>query len=226
LIEKTGSRAFYHVEKSSFAEVNSIRRFILTSIPSFAIDEVTFQENSSSLFNEFISARLGLIPLTFEDVDYETSFSLDFEGPGMVYSRNLKSTDEKIKVFNDNIPLIALEAGQKLKFEAVARKGVGSDNVKFQNAFAGYNCYPEVKGKVKNKEEVAKLCIKGALNSDLNLVKPHLCDFCSACEVNGFKVYPVEGEFAFFVESYNNVSPEDVFEMAVKSLKKKGGKGE
>lgn len=224
LIENMGSRAFFHVKNSSFSEVNNLRRFILTSIPSFAIDELTFRENSSSMFNEFIASRVGLIPLTFEDVDYEVSFSLDFEGPGMAYSKNLKTTDEKIKVFNENIPLLRLETGQALKFEAVARKGIGSDSVKFQNAFAGYNCYPEIKGKVKNKEEVARLCIKGALNSSLNLVKPHLCDFCGACEQDGLKVSAVEGEFTFFVESYNNVSSEDIFETAVKNLKKRSEK--
>ncbi len=223
LIEKNGNRAFFHVKDSSFAEVNSLRRFILTGLPSFAIDEVTFHENSSSLFNEFIAARLGLVPLTFDDVDYEVGFSLDFKGPGVVYSRDLKSSDKKIKVFSEDIPLIELDAGQSLRFDAVARKGFGKDHAKFQNAFAGYNSYPEVKGKVKNKEEAAKLCVKGALNSDLDLVKPQLCDFCGACEAAGLKVSTIEGEFAFFVESFNNVSPEDIFELAVKSLKKKKG---
>ncbi|MCL5011567.1 MAG: DNA-directed RNA polymerase subunit D [Candidatus Marsarchaeota archaeon] len=226
LIEKIDGKAFFHVKNSSFGEVNSVRRFILTSIPSFAVDEITFHENSSSMFNEFIAARLGLIPLTFEDVDYEVGFSLDFKGPGMAYSRDLKSTDKKIKVFSEDIPIISLEAGQSLKLDAVARKGVGKNHVKFQNAFASYNPYPEIKGKAQNKEETAKLCIKGALNSDLDLVKPQLCDFCGACEEGGLKISTVEGEFAFLVESYNNVSPEDVFEMAVKSLKKKGKGGE
>jgi len=221
LIEKLGGKVFYHVKDSSFAEVNLLRRFILTSVPSFAVDEVTFKENSSCLFNEFISARLGLIPLTFEDVDYEVGFSLDFTGPGMVYSGSLKSTDDKIKVFNEDIPIVSLEEGQVLKVEAVARRGFGRDHVKFQNAYAWYNSYPEVKGKVKNKEEAVKLCVKGALNSNLDLVKPHACDFCGECELAGLKVSPVEGEFVFFVESYNNVSPESIFEMSVKSLKKK-----
>ncbi|VVB71092.1 DNA-directed RNA polymerase subunit D [uncultured archaeon] len=119
---------------------NALRRTILAQLPSWAINEVTFYENTSPMFNEYISNRIGLIPLTWEDSKaHEIDFSLNAEGPCVVKAGELKSQDSKIKVYNEDIPIIKLPAGRKLRFEAKAVKGIGRTHAKFKNALCSYN---------------------------------------------------------------------------------------
>ena len=88
---------------------NALRRAILGEIPCAAIDEIDVYENSSSLFDEFIAHRLGMIPLVSDpEMEGEVILRLEAEGPKMVYSGDLKSTDPQIKPLYDNIPIIKL----------------------------------------------------------------------------------------------------------------------
>ena len=44
---------------------NALRRVMLAEVPTLAIEFVTIEENSSALMEEFLSQRLGLIPIRF-----------------------------------------------------------------------------------------------------------------------------------------------------------------
>ena len=51
-----------------------------------------------------------------------------------ILSGELKSQDETIKPISDNIPIITLAPGQRLKIEAYARLGRGTEHAKWNSA--------------------------------------------------------------------------------------------
>jgi DNA-directed RNA polymerase subunit D len=132
--------------------VNAIRRISISEVPTLAIDDVVILENSSVMHDEAIAHRLGLIPLLTNldrfvmphECDCKSTLGcskcrvllvLDSEAnekTKVVMSGELVSEDELIKPVSKDIPIITLAPGQKLKFEAYARLGIGRDHAKWQ----------------------------------------------------------------------------------------------
>ena len=119
---------------------NLLRRYGMGQIPMFAIDKVTFYENGSAMFDEYVAHRLGQVPIKMDSsrATDEITFTLDVEGPSTVLSRELKSTDSKIKAALDDLPLLKLLEGQNIRLEAKARRGIGRDHAKFQPGLIAY----------------------------------------------------------------------------------------
>jgi DNA-directed RNA polymerase subunit D len=122
------------------AFANLLRRYGMGQVPVFAIDKVTFYENSSAMFDEYIAHRIGQVPLTadFSRPSDEIIFTLEAEGPATVFSGDLKSTDPKIKAALTNLPLVKLLEGQNIRLEAKARMGIGRQHAKFQPGLIAY----------------------------------------------------------------------------------------
>lgn len=121
--------------------LNAVRRIGMNSLSVFAIDKVTFYENTSSLFDEYISNRVGLIPIKTPDGYKEGEtilLSLDKSTAGTVYSKSLKSQDAKVAVANNDIPIIKLSEGQTLRLEAQARLGTAKEHARFQAGLMAY----------------------------------------------------------------------------------------
>ena len=132
--------------------VNAIRRTSISEVPTLAIDDVVILENSSVMHDEAIAHRLGLIPLLTNldrfvmphECDCKSTLGcskcrvllvLDSEAnekTKVVTSGELVSEDELLKPVSKDIPIITLAPGQKLKFEAYARLGIGRDHAKWQ----------------------------------------------------------------------------------------------
>ena len=121
---------------------NALRRICLNGIPVFAIDTVDIIENSSVLPDEGIAHTLGLIPLKTElDASDESNsrvmLVLDSEATEntrVVTSAELESKDQVVKPISNQIPIIHLAPGQRIKLEAYARLGRGTEHSKWNSA--------------------------------------------------------------------------------------------
>ncbi|MGC8699562.1 MAG: DNA-directed RNA polymerase subunit D [Candidatus Micrarchaeia archaeon] len=158
--------------------VNALRRTIISRVKTFAIDTVTFYINTSAMFDEYIAHRIGLVPiLTPEGYDEkdEILFTLDMEGPCTVYSKDLVSSDKKVKVAIEDIPLIKLAEGQRIKLEGKAIMGNGAKSAKFQPGLATY----EKKGEGKFEfyiETFGQMPSREILNKALEIIEDDLKD--------------------------------------------------
>jgi len=183
---------------------NLLRRYIVEKVPTMAIEEVEFKDNSSALYDEVVGHRLGLLPLSTDLKSYfkikkckcdgegcnrcTLKLTLKADGPGTVLASELKSKDPKVKPIYPKTPITKLLKDQKMEFLATAVLGQGTDHVKFSPGFAFYKYKPEIKinKNPNNAEEVAKGCplnvfdLKDgtlSVNRD-NLMKCHLCNQC------------------------------------------------
>ncbi|BCS90949.1 MAG: DNA-directed RNA polymerase subunit D [Candidatus Micrarchaeota archaeon] len=127
-------------KNSDIALVNAIRRAVINSVKTYAIDTVTVYKNTSAMFDEYIAHRIGLIPIETPEKRTEESvlFRLEAKGPVTVYSKDLKSEDPYVKVANTNIPIIKLGENQELILEGKAVLGDAKRHAKFQAALASY----------------------------------------------------------------------------------------
>lgn len=138
--------------KPAFA--GELRRIMVSEVPTMAIEWVDFHANDSVLWDEIVAHRLGLIPLTFDPKFFnfkdecqcegkgctrcQVAFALKKTGPCMVYSGDLKTTDDRVKPVFDKIPIVELMEGQELELEAFAELGLGKNHAKWQAAVVGY----------------------------------------------------------------------------------------
>ncbi|MGI0141251.1 MAG: DNA-directed RNA polymerase subunit D [Candidatus Micrarchaeales archaeon] len=145
-IENTPSVVRFKMTGVSNNFVNSVRRVASNSVKCFAVDNVTFYENTTSMFDEYISHRIGLVPIItpdgYDEKD-EIMFHLEAEGPKTILSKDMEPTDKKVKVANENIPLMKLAEGQRLKVDCKAILGNGMKSSKFQPGFITFTANEE-----------------------------------------------------------------------------------
>ncbi len=168
-LEENAKTLTFRLKGAGSGYANALRRAVMTDVPTFAIDTVTFYENTSAMFDEYIAHRVGLVPIVTPSKGYtaedEILFSLEVAGPATVYSKDLESRDKEVKVALSGIPLIKLGKEQSLHIEGKARMGMGLNHAKFQPGLAtyeetngSYNFSIETFGQMPPREMVNKAC--------------------------------------------------------------------
>lgn len=141
IIKEEGNKLQFELSGVNISFANAIRRYIISAVPVFAIDEVTFYDNSSSMFDEYIAHRIGLIPIITPagvPKEAEIKFYLEAKGPKVVYSSELESKDMEVKVAKNNIPIVTLGENQEIRLEGKAVLGTSKKHAKFQSGLAAY----------------------------------------------------------------------------------------
>jgi len=141
LDKKQGNRLEVIGKDVSTSFANLVRRYAISRIPILAIESVTFYDNSSAFWDEYVAHRLGLFPIvTPEDIPEGTEviFTLDAEGPKVAYASDMASTDKEIVIAKGNLPIVTLGPNQHLRFEAKAVVGTARKHSKFQAGLVSY----------------------------------------------------------------------------------------
>ena len=233
ILEMTESSIRFIVKGINHTFSNALRRTMLAEVNPLAVDEVIFVENSSILHDEIIALRLGLIPIITdlesfrlpEECDCKSEFgcnscrailTLDVQAKNdilTVYSGDLKSEGEITRPTSDNIPIVKLAPGQKLKLEAYARLGKGKVHAKWQPVS---KCVYRYMPKIEINKNVCDLCekcisicprnvfAKGANSIRVeNLIQCIMCKDCiEVCKNNSaIKIENEEDTFIFDIES-------------------------
>ncbi|HLD57895.1 MAG TPA: DNA-directed RNA polymerase subunit D [archaeon] len=243
VLDKSDSKLSFVLDGVTPAFANSLRRIMVSEVPTLAIDTVSFHENGSVLFDEVIAHRLGLVPIEFSPKDYNTKeeckckgkgcascqvvFALEKTGPAAVYSGDLKSSDKSVKPVDDKVLLVELGEGQALKLEATARMGTGIEHAKWQAANAVYQYYPEIK--VTDKDKLQRhlkgsakglFVEKGAKLEPTDLTRADVYKQLED-ETEAIKVDFDTTKFLFKVESVSGLEPEHIVSASAKILEEK-----
>jgi DNA-directed RNA polymerase subunit D len=228
--------------------INAVRRVAMMDVPKIAIDNVNIIRNDSAMFNEVLAHRLGLTPLVSDleaiddmeladECDCEdgcpkcgVSFSLNAVGPKTVYSKDLISSDSKIKPVYDTIPIVKLKEGEELKMEAVAKLGFGKNHAKWiPTTVCAYKQYPEItfNEDVEIDYDCADACPRGILKADkrskkIKVLDIENCSMCKSCyrasENNYINIGYQDNNFIFKIETDGSMPPKEVLLKACEEL--------
>ncbi|MFX0097056.1 MAG: DNA-directed RNA polymerase subunit D [Candidatus Hodarchaeota archaeon] len=251
ILEKDDNHIQFYVEGIDSAFANSLRRIMVSEVPSMTIDDVMIVENTSPLFDEVLVHRLGLIPLVTDLDSYLLPNACSCNGSGcaqcqviltinkeateggmIVYSGDLESQDPKVIPASDKIPLVKLAKGQRLVLEAYARLGIGRVHAKYQPVSGcSYRYKPIIDielDKCELCEECIKSCPKNILRQENGTLMLHdalscnLCKSCvESCENDAIHISWDESTFIFDVESTGALPPSKIVEKAAEILEKK-----
>ncbi|MFH1294370.1 MAG: DNA-directed RNA polymerase subunit D [Candidatus Aenigmatarchaeota archaeon] len=240
MLSKKGNRVQFLLEDSTPAFANALRRAMISEVPVLAVDWVDFEENGSALFDEMIAHRLAMIPLEFDPKKFnrpmgckckgagctncQVILALEKTGPAMVLSGDMKSTDKTVKATDPGFPIVELLENQRIKFQAVARLGIGKDHAKYHAANVSYQYYPVISKLKPGEGKDFETCPKNMV--ELKAGKPVIADMArldiaGSCKIGDFKISLDPTKFLFKVESISGLDPVYIIETAAEAIANK-----
>ncbi|MCX9010514.1 MAG: DNA-directed RNA polymerase subunit D [Candidatus Methanoperedens sp.] len=246
IIELSERKARFVLSGVSAAFANALRRSITSEVPILAIDDVNIYDNTSVLFDEQLALRLGLIPLKADTTKYvspqeckcegqgcplcQVSLTLSAEGPKVMYSGDMISTDPDVRPAEATVPIVELKEKHKVVIEAIARLGTGRSHSKWQAGIAsGYKNMPAITvGECDQCGECIKACPRDILELNGNKVEVvdiidcSICRLCEeACDMNAIKVSEDPESFVMTFETSGSTTAAELAVQAAGSIKKR-----
>ena len=224
-IEKTENQIIFTAEIDETI-ANSIRRYI-NQVPVLAVDEIEISKNDSALYDETVAHRIGLIPLKMsgDAAKKPGKLKLDVKKEGMVYSGELKGSPA---VVYKNIPITLLNNNQELQLVATVKAGKGSEHSKFSPGLMFYRNVAKIIIDKEFYEEIkkvypgAEILEKGNKIIIMDNKKRDIADVCEGIANKNKKKAEMNptGELMITIESFGQISVEDIFKKSIGALKK------
>ena len=244
IIELSERKISFIFSDISTAFANGLRRALLAEIPVLAIDDVNIYDNTSVLYDEQLALRLGLTPLKADVSNYvfpedcscngegcascQVTFTLSAEGPKLVTSAELMSTDPDVSPADDTTPVVELKESQKIVIEAIARLGTGRKHAKWQAGVAsGYKKMPVITiGECDYCEKCVEACPRAVLEvsgSKLKVVNAPNCSMCKlceeACDMDSIKITEEPDSFVMTFETTGAMTTAEIAVVAANNIK-------
>jgi DNA-directed RNA polymerase subunit D len=210
------------LQGATASQVNAIRRTLLADVPKLAIEDVEFHlgpirdeatgkdyDSSTSMFDEAVALRLGLLPIPTDLGQFrrksecdcagagcthcQAMFSVDKKGPCTVYAKDVVPLgDATLSILEPDVPIVRLGARQALLAYATATVGSARDHAKWQVAH-GVGMYPRPHVRIARKDGTSDATLKRAAaacpvnilefsGGKLSVTDESKCILCGACE--------------------------------------------
>ena len=236
----------FDVTECNTSFVNSLRRLIISEIETVGFrteeyekSDIKVIENNSSLHNEFLLHRFGLLPINTPDIDsYDTSkykFILNVQHSGSVsidvttkdinilnLETNINENNElffpKNPITNDHILITRLKptpdgTGEKIHMEGKSSKGIGKEHIRFSPV--SNVCFINKVDPSRLDEEYKKYVIEnGASGAELkSKFMIEESERCFHVDSNGDP-----NIFEFTIESCGVMAPENILLEGIKQM--------
>ncbi|MFP4523642.1 MAG: DNA-directed RNA polymerase subunit D [Candidatus Woesearchaeota archaeon] len=240
--EQSENKVVFEVNGITSVYANTLRRLMLGEIPTLAIEDVSFKQNDSVLYDEIIAHRLGLVVFKTDLDSYnmmstcpckgagcpqcQVEMSLSVKGPKTVYAKDLVCKDPSVVPAQPNTIIVKLAENQVLDIFATAQLGLGKEHAKWSPGLVWYYNKPRIK--VNNKSKDLADCKdkyppqifndKGEIDTK-KINTPSLIDAC----IDVSDAVHVEFEpdtFVFTIESFGALPAQDIIRRAVKTFDK------
>ncbi|MGI0053467.1 MAG: DNA-directed RNA polymerase subunit D [Thermoplasmata archaeon] len=189
ILELAPRRLALRLDGVSASQANAIRRSLLADVPKLAIDDVEFHlgpirdettgkdyDSSTSMFDEAVSLRLGLLPIPTDLGQFrrkaecsckgegcahcQVMYSIDKKGPCTVYARDVVPLgDDQLAILEPEVPIVRLGARQALLAYATAIVGNAREHAKWQVVHA-VGVQPRATVRIQKKPACSEACLK------------------------------------------------------------------
>lgn len=209
ILEKSATEITLFLKGVPLELVSAIRRAAVEEVPTMAIDNVVFYDNTSALSDEILSHRLAMIPLKSDsaierykppeecsgvsppDRCYASLYLEAESGPQeelIVYSKDIRPQDDpETAPVHSDIPILKLGPQQRVVLEAWARLGRGREHIKWSPATVSVLTYIPVLTILSERCTMCGLCAENCpteaitIKNRVLIVDESKCTFCRQC---------------------------------------------
>ncbi|MCL6002437.1 MAG: DNA-directed RNA polymerase subunit D [Candidatus Thermoplasmatota archaeon] len=256
IIEEGETFIRFEISDITPAYANLLRRTLINDIPKLAISKVNFHHGEirqegekvysslTSLFDEVIASRLGMVPLPTDLKMNErdscscggagcslctVNYSIFVVGPKKVMSGDLVAIgDSKMSPSDKEIPIVELNERQAMMLDAEAYLGRAREHARFQTTSGvSYRYGRELKVSAREPEldEIIKHSPKNVLKKgDKEVI--FTADYPSKYigklyRMDSLEVKEDETRFIFYFETDGSLTPRQILDYALSRIKER-----